>query len=128
MFEIKLNRQIEKFNQAINGTQLLNFLDHSMRKNCLALRINDKVCDLSQKISQNCNVDFIMANTAEGLDIIRHDAAHVMAQAVKKLFPCAQVTIGPTIENGFYYDFANIEPLNEKDLLKIEEVMQEIIG
>jgi threonyl-tRNA synthetase len=127
MFEIKLNGQIQKFDKAINGTQLLDFLDNSVRKNCLALKIDDEICDLSDKISQNCSIEFVMANTAAGLDIIRHDAAHIMAQAVKRLFPHAQVTIGPTIENGFYYDFADIEPLNEANLQEIEKAMQEII-
>ena len=127
MFTINLNGQRENFDKAINGIQLLRFLDDSMRKNCLALKVNEDIHDLCTEISENCTVDFIMAHSAEGLDIIRHDAAHIMAQAVKKLFPTAQVTIGPTIENGFYYDFADIEPLNEDHLEEIEKVMQNII-
>jgi threonyl-tRNA synthetase len=128
MFEIKLNKNIKKYNHEISGLDLLQELDKSLRHNCVAIKINEEIKDLSTVINENSEIDFIFSSSPEGLDIIRHDAAHILAQAVKELYPKAIVTIGPVIENGFYYDFANVKPFNEEDLEKIEEKMQEIIN
>ena len=128
MFEIKLNKNIKKYNHEISGLDLLQEVDKSLRHNCVAIKINDEIKDLSTVINENSEIDFIFSSSPEGLDIIRHDAAHILAQAVKELYPKAMVTIGPVIENGFYYDFANVKPFNELDLEKIEEKMQEIIN
>ena len=128
MFEIKLNNNIKKYNHEISGLDLLQEVDKSLRHNCVAIKINDEIKDLSTVINENSEIDFIFSSSPEGLDIIRHDAAHILAQAVKELYPKAMVTIGPVIENGFYYDFANVKPFNELDLEKIEEKMQEIIN
>jgi len=128
MFEIKLNKSIKKYNHEISGLDLLQELDKSLRHNCVAIKINEEIKDLSTVINENSEIDFIFSSSPEGLDIIRHDAAHILAQAVKELYPKAMVTIGPVIENGFYYDFANVKPFNEADLEKIEEKMQEIIN
>jgi threonyl-tRNA synthetase len=127
MFEIKLNKNIKKYNDSISGVGLLQEIDKSLRQSCLAIKINNEVKDLSTVINENSEVDFVFSSSPEGLDIIRHDAAHILAQAVKELHPEAMVTIGPVIENGFYYDFANVTPFNEADLEKIEKKMQEII-
>ena len=79
------------------------------------------------EIEKDCSVRIITSKDSEGLDAIRHDATHIMAMAVQELFPGTQVTIGPVIENGFYYDFARKEPFTEDDLKKIEEKMKEIV-
>ncbi|MFQ3307414.1 MAG: threonyl-tRNA synthetase [Candidatus Midichloriaceae bacterium] len=126
--KIKLNKKtINHDAKSIIGFDLLSELDKSLHKQCIAIKINGVVQDLSTTIDQDSEVEFILSSSTDGTEIIRHDAAHILAQAVKKLYPHAQVTIGPTIENGFYYDFADIEPLNEEILQKIEEKMQEII-
>ena len=83
--------------------------------------------DLSHEITKDSKVRIITSKNKEGLEVIRHDAAHIMAMAVQQLFPGTQVTIGPVIENGFYYDFARKEPFTSDDLLKIETRMSEII-
>ena len=124
MIEIALNGQIQRFDKAILGRELL---ENTRGTTCLALRVDGDIKDLSSLIDKSCTVEMICPNSVEGLNIIRHDAAHVMAQAVKKLFPLVQLGIGPVIENGFYYDFYCAEPLNEANLLIIEKAMQEII-
>ena len=83
--------------------------------------------DTSFVIEQDAALDIITAKSDEALELIRHDAAHVMAQAVQELFPGTQVTIGPAIEDGFYYDFARVEPFTPEDLSKIEDRMSEIV-
>ena len=83
--------------------------------------------DLSHEITKDSKVRIITSKDKEGLEVIRHDAAHIMAMAVQELFPGTQVTIGPVIENGFYYDFARKEPFTSDDLKKIEKKMSEII-
>ncbi|WPX96562.1 threonine--tRNA ligase [Candidatus Bandiella euplotis] len=128
MNEIKLNGKIKELDQQkICGVELLSEIDKSLHKQCVAIKINGDVKDLSTEVVVGDDVEFVTSSSTEGLDIIRHDAAHIMAQAVKELYPSAQVTIGPTIENGFYYDFANVEPFSEADLEKIEAKMQSII-
>ncbi len=127
MIEIKLNKNIKKYNNKISGKDLLKEIDQSLHNNCIAIKINGEIKDLSTIVDKNSEVEFIFSSSSEGIDIIRHDAAHVLAQAVKALYPEVMVTIGPTIENGFYYDFANIKPFTESDLEKIEAEMQKII-
>ena len=126
--EIRINKKIRKFDYGISGLDLLNELDKSLHKQCVAIKINGEIKDLSTQIDEDNDVEFVLSSTPEGLDIIRHDTAHILAQAVKELYPKAQVTIGPTIENGFYYDFANTQPFSDSDLAKIEKKMQEIVN
>jgi threonyl-tRNA synthetase len=127
MIEIKLNGKIKQLPSEVYGIELLNELDRSLHNQCVAIKINGEVKDLSTQINKNNDVEFVMSGSDDGLEVIRHDAAHILAQAVKAMYPGAQVTIGPTIENGFYYDFANAQPFSEVDLAKIEVKMQEII-
>ncbi len=127
MFEITLNKKKKKYSQEISGVELLKEIDSSIRNQCIAIKINDKIKDLSTIINNDCDIAFILSSSPEGVDIINHDAAHVLAQAVKDLVPEVMVAIGPTIDNGFYYDFANTEPFSEADLQRIEKRMQEII-
>ena len=83
--------------------------------------------DLSYEIENDCEVKVLTSKDKDGLDTIRHDTAHILAMAVQELFPGTQVTIGPTIEDGFYYDFSRKEPFTEADLKKIETKMSEIV-
>ncbi len=93
----------------------------------MALRVNGELWDLTRGISGDSPVEIITRDTAEGLELLRHDAAHVLAEAVKELWPETQVTIGPAIENGFYYDFAREDPFTPEDLVVIEERMKQIV-
>ena len=91
------------------------------------MTIDGKLTDLNFIINKDCDVKILTSKNKEGLETIRHDTAHVLAMAVQELFPGTQVTIGPVIDNGFYYDFARKEPFTEEDLKKIENKMREII-
>lgn len=99
----------------------------SLAKATLAGKVNDQLVDASYVIDHDVSLSIITAKDAEGVDIIRHSAAHLMAQAVKQLFPDVQVTIGPTVENGFYYDFASPRPFTPEDLQAIDARMQDLI-
>jgi threonyl-tRNA synthetase len=92
----------------------------------LAAQVNDRVVDLGRPLTEDCRIAPVAADSPLGLEVIRHSTAHLMAQAVKRLFPAVQVTIGPTIENGFYYDFKKAEPFTPEDLERIEATMREI--
>src|SRR5260370_42538187 len=85
-------------------------------KDLVAARVNDKIVDLSRKIEHDATVEPILAESPEGLEVIRHSTAHLMAMAVQSLFPGTQVTIGPVIEDGFFYDFAPPAPFTVEDL------------
>ncbi|MGD8956958.1 MAG: threonine--tRNA ligase [Chromatiaceae bacterium] len=99
-----------------------------LAKAALAGKVNGRMVDTSFTIEQDAELAIITAKSDEALELIRHDAAHVMAQAVQELYPGTQVTIGPAIEDGFYYDFAREEPFHPDDLKKIEDRMREIVG
>jgi threonyl-tRNA synthetase len=98
-----------------------------LAKAALAGRVDGKLVDLSETVDHDAEVSIITARDPEGLQIIRHSTAHLMAQAVKELYPDAQVTIGPSIDNGFYYDFSYKRPFTPEDLKKIEERMDELV-
>jgi threonyl-tRNA synthetase len=92
----------------------------------IAAKIGGSPVDLSRKLEQDCSLDWVSASTPDGLDILRHSTAHLMAQAVQSLFPGTQVTIGPTIEDGFYYDFKREQPFSPEELEQIEQRMREL--
>ena len=115
------------FTKSVSGVELTKKISKSIEKSALIMEVNGVLKDLSHEISKDSKVRFITAEDKEGLEVIRHDAAHIMAMAVQELFPGTQVTIGPVIENGFYYDFARKEPFTSDDLIKIEKKMSEII-
>ena len=98
-----------------------------LAKATLAGRVNGALVDASFVISDDADVAIVTSKDEDALELMRHDAAHVMAQAVQELFPGTQVTIGPAIENGFYYDFAREEPFSSEDFEKIEKKMSEIV-
>ncbi len=110
------------------GMEIATSIAPSLAKASLAIRINDKVCDLSLPITADARIALVKREDADALDLIRHDCAHVLAEAVQTLFPDTQVTIGPNIENGFFYDFARATPFTTEDLTVIEAKMREIIA
>ena len=115
------------FSKSISGFDLTKKISKSLEKAALIMEVDGSLKDLSFEIEKDCTVRIITSKDKEGLEVIRHDAAHIMAMAVQELFPGTQVTIGPVIENGFYYDFARKEPFTSEDLKKIEVKMSEII-
>lgn len=118
----------KEFESGITGLEVAKSISISLAKIALAIKINDEIRDLSREIEEDAKIEIITPKSgAEALEIIRHDAAHIMAQAVKELYPKTEVTIGPAIENGFYYDFARSEPFVLEDLAKIENRMRQIV-
>ena len=115
-------------NKGISGLELAEQISKSLAKESIAFKSNGEIQDLSRIIDKDITVEILKKDSDEALDIIRHDCAHVMAEAVQALFPGTQVTIGPSIENGFYYDFARDNPFTINDLTKIEKKMIEIIN
>ncbi|MGC6476426.1 MAG: threonine--tRNA ligase [Parvibaculales bacterium] len=116
-----------EFDAPLDGMAFAKSISNSLAKKALALKVDGDLVDLATLLDKDCEVAVITANDDEGVEIIRHDAAHIMAEAVQELFPGTQVTIGPVIENGFYYDFAREEPFSLDDLEKIEAKMHEIV-
>ena len=115
------------FEKSITGTEVAEKISKSLGKQALVMSINGELKDLYTVIENDCSIKIFTAKDPEGLEVIRHDTAHIMAMAVQELYPGTQVTIGPVIENGFYYDFARKEPFTSDDLKKIEKKMSEIV-
>ena len=115
------------FSKKINGFEITNKISKSLAKEACIMSVDGELKDLNFSISRDAQVKIITAKDKEGLEVIRHDAAHVLAMAVQELFPGTQVTIGPVIEDGFYYDFSRKEAFTSEDLRKIENKMKEII-
>ena len=118
---------IKKYKSSVTGAQIAKDIAPSLLKKALAIKVDDEHIDLNVEIKKDSSVKIITMDDDYALELIRHDSAHCMAMAVQELFPGTQVTIGPVIENGFYYDFARDEPFSESDLEKIEKKMKEII-
>ena len=129
MVSIKLpDGSKKKFSSPIQGRELAKKISSSLSKSAIAISVDGELKDLNYEINKDCNAIIITKDSDLGIEILRHDAAHVMAEAVKTLYPEVQVTIGPPIENGFYYDFSKKEPFTPEDLKKIEAKMLEIIN
>jgi threonyl-tRNA synthetase len=118
---------VRDYDSAISGGEIAANIGKGLARNALAVRVNGEEWDLSREISTDASIEIITRDSDDGLEILRHDAAHVLAEAVKELWPETQVTIGPAIENGFYYDFSREAPFTEDDLATIEKRMQEIV-
>ena len=128
MVAIKLpDGSILEMESGVNGFDIANKISPNLAKAALAITVNGTLQDLSTPITTDATVTIITGRDKEGLHILRHSCSHVMAQAVKELWPDVQVTIGPAIENGFYYDFARKEPFTTEDFAKIEDKMKEIV-
>ncbi len=115
------------FEKKVTGLDIAEKISKSLAKQAMIIGVNGELKGLDFIIDKDCEVKIFTSKNKEGLEIIRHDTAHIMAMAVQELFPGTQVTIGPVIENGFYYDFARKEPFTEDDLNKIEVKMKEIV-
>ncbi|MBC2731953.1 threonine--tRNA ligase [Thiobacillus sp.] len=118
---------VRPFEGPVTVAQVASSIGAGLAKAALAGRVNGKLVDTSYLIDADAQLAIVTAKDAEALDLIRHDAAHIMAQAVQELYPGTQVTIGPAIEDGFYYDFAREEPFTPDDLVAIEKRMDEIV-
>ncbi len=116
-----------QYEGAVTGTDIAESISKSLAKKALAVKVDGVVCDLFGEIANDATVEIITRDHADALDIIRHDTAHLLAQAVQELFPGTQVTIGPNIADGFFYDFAREEPFSSDDLEKIEKRMNQIV-
>ena len=119
---------VRQFDAPVTGTTVAEAIGPGLARAALAMKLDGKVVDMSTPIEADANVAFITRRDEDALELIRHDCAHVLAEAVQELFPGTQVTIGPSIENGFYYDFARNDPFTPEDFAPIEAKMKEIIA
>jgi threonyl-tRNA synthetase len=117
-----------RFDGPVTGTTVAQAIGPGLARAALAMKLDGKIADLNEVIDQDTAIVFITRRDDDALGMIRHDAAHVLAEAVQALYPGTQVTIGPSIENGFYYDFARNEPFKPEDFPAIEAKMREIIA
>jgi threonyl-tRNA synthetase len=117
---------IRQFDRAVTLMEVAESIGPGLAKAALAGRIDGKLVDLSRVIETDASVAIVTGRDAEGLEVIRHSTAHLLAQAVKSLYPTAQVTIGPVVDNGFYYDFAFERPFTPEDLEAIEKKMEDL--
>jgi threonyl-tRNA synthetase len=115
------------FPEPVTGSAVAASIGARLAKDAVAIRVDGTLCDLTLPLEDDVNIEIVTRSSTEGLELLRHDAAHVMAEAVKELYPDTQVTIGPAIEDGFYYDFAREEPFTPEDLEAIEARMREIV-
>jgi len=117
----------KSFPGPVTAAEVASSIGAGLARAALAAKVNGKLVDLSTKIESDADLAIVTPKSPEGLDILRHSTSHLMAQAVQELFPGAQVTIGPVIENGFYYDFSYKRPFTPEDLVAIEKKMAEIV-
>src|SRR5207302_4793053 len=117
-----------EYPQDITGLDIAKGISPSLAKRTVAMALDGALVDLSDKIERDASIEFLARDDKRALELIRHDCAHVLAEAVQTLWPGTQVTIGPVIENGFYYDFQRNEPFAPEDFPAIEAKMREIIA
>ncbi len=119
---------VRQFDAPVTGTTVAEAIGPGLARAALVMKVNGKLMDMSALIEDDADVTFVTRRDADALELIRHDCAHVLAEAVQELYPGTQVTIGPSIENGFYYDFARNDPFTPEDFAPIEAKMREIIA
>src|SRR5271165_1823591 len=119
---------VRRFAGAVTGRTVAEAIGPGLARAALAMRLDGAIVDLATPIERDASVQFITRRDDAALGMIRHDAAHVLAEAVQELYPGTQVTIGPAIEDGFYYDFARNEPFTPEDFPAIEAKMREIVA
>ena len=117
-----------EYPKSITGLDIAKGISPSLAKRTVAMALDGDMVDLVDPIESDAKIEFISRDDPRALQLIRHDAAHVLAEAVQALWPGTQVTIGPVIENGFYYDFFRNEPFTPEDFAGIEKKMREIIA
>jgi len=128
MIELKFpDGQSRQFKKGVNGRDVATAISKSLEKKALLIKLDGELLDLARPLEHGGAIEIITRERPEALDTIRHDTAHVLAEAVQELFPGTQVTIGPNVEDGFYYDFARDEPFSLDDLAKIEARMRQIV-
>jgi len=118
---------VREFDGPVSGFDVAKSISPSLAKKSFAIIVNGELRDLSREIDTDAAIEIVTKGHKEVLPLIRHDCAHVMAEAVQELYPDTQVTIGPSIENGVYYDFARKTPFTPDDLIKIEKKMHKIV-
>ena len=118
---------LRPFAPGATGAELAAAISRSLARRAVAIRVGGALRDLSEPLTEDAAVEIVTRDDPDGLDLIRHDAAHALAEAAKELYPDIQITIGPVIENGFYYDFSRAEPFTPDDLARLEERMREIV-
>ncbi|MEM9170329.1 MAG: threonine--tRNA ligase [Pseudomonadota bacterium] len=118
---------VRSFDGPVTGTALAESISKSLAKKAVAMKVDGELTDLFAELDADATVEIVTRDTPDGLELIRHDAAHLLAQAVQDLFPGTQVTIGPVIDDGFYYDFAREEPFSTDDFERIEKRMAELV-
>ena len=116
-----------QYDGAVSGALIAADISKRLARDAVAVRVNGELWDLGRDFEHDAEIEVVTRDSADGLELLRHDAAHVLAEAVKELWPDTQVTIGPAIENGFYYDFARDEPFTDDDLAVITERMHDIV-
>ena len=127
MVKIDLKGQVKEFDQGVTAAEVAKSIGMGLYKSACAAKIDGEVCDLRTPIEKDCSLEILTFDTAEGKHAYWHTTAHIMAQAVMRLYPGTKFSIGPAIENGFYYDFDMEQPLSTEDLPKIEAEMKKII-
>src|SRR5262245_28253634 len=111
---------VKSFAGPVNGAEVAASIGAGLAKAALAMKVDGKLVDLKTKIDADAKIAIVTSKSPEALELIRHDAAHVLAEAVQELYPGTQVTFGPAIEDGFYYDFVRPQPFTPDDFAKIE--------
>ncbi|MEO8812225.1 MAG: TGS domain-containing protein, partial [Caulobacteraceae bacterium] len=119
--------QSRQYPAGVTGRDVAASISHSLAKKALLVKLDGKLLDLAAPLPAGGKLEIVTREAPEALDVIRHDAAHVLAEAVQELFPGTQVTIGPNVEDGFYYDFARAEPFSIDDFAAIEARMRQIV-
>ena len=117
---------IKAFENPLSGLEVAKSISDGLARNCMAMKLDDDLVDLNATIDHDANLRLITSKDPEGLEILRHSAAHVMAQAILRIYPDARLTIGPAVEDGFYYEI-NMAPVSEDDFSKIEAEIKKII-
>jgi len=127
MIKVSLRGEVKEFESGISLFDIAKSISEGLARNALVAKVNGKVMDLSRTLNEDAEVEFLTFDDEEGKDAFRHTSSHILAQAVKRLYPTAKLAIGPTIENGFYYDIDYERPFMPEDLEKIEAEMKNIV-
>ena len=118
---------VRSFDKPVSGADIAASIGPGLAKAALALKVDGKMVDLSHVVSRDAKIGIVTARDPDALELLRHDAAHVLAQAVQELYPGTQITFGPSTEDGFYYDFVRDQPFSPEDFARIEQRMAEIV-
>src|SRR5277367_2685446 len=118
---------VRKFDKPVSGADIAAAIGPGLAKAALAVKVDGKMKDLSSIVDHDAKIGIVTSRDPEALALLRHDAAHVLAQAVQELYPGTQITFGPATEDGFYYDFVRAQPFSPDDFARIEQRMREIV-